>query len=68
MFVNTEIRTGIEIGTVKDEDREIAVQFNGVTATFYLDNQEIGTIDVEHFIEFLNVCMAGVKSLDMLTD
>lgn len=66
MFVNTEIRTGIEIGTVKDEDREIAVQFNGVTATFYLDNQEIGTIDVEHFIEFVNVLKRGLESLDEL--
>lgn len=68
MFVKTEMKTTLEFGTEKDEDRELTIKFDNVTSEIYLDGELQGTVDVEHFIEFLNVCIKGVKTLDELTD
>lgn len=68
MFVKTEIKTTLEFGTEKDEDRELTIHFNNISSEIYLDGELQGTVDVEHFIEFLNVCIKGVKTLDELTD
>lgn len=67
MFVKTEIKTTLEFGTEKDEDRELSIKFDRTLASIYIDGELLGTVDVKYFIEFLNVCNRGIKSLDYIS-